>query len=36
MFIKHLPEKYYYLGAWIPRAIKGREVITLATVSARC
>jgi len=27
--------KYYYLGAWIPRAIKGIDVITLANLSAR-
>lgn len=26
----------HYLGACIPRAIKGIEVSTLATVSARC
>lgn len=32
---KMLGEKYY-LGACIPRAIKGIEVSTLATVSARC
>jgi hypothetical protein len=34
--MNYLTEKYYYLGAWIPRTIKGSEVITLATVSARC
>jgi hypothetical protein len=26
----------YYLGAFIPRAIKGIEVSTLAILSARC